>query len=226
MFLCKNLVELMGGDIRLDEDYNSGIPGCPGSRFVIDLKVAPMDPNEYNSHAGNGICSLNDSPFENDCESAHLIVGEMPESLNVLFVDDDQIMRKLFARTVKTVAPGWTVRQAANGETALKLTETDHYDLIFMDMYMASVEKQMLGTEAVQALRAKGVTSLICGLSANDKEDDFLAAGADAFTFKPFPCEKVALSRELLRILNQDHHASQGGVATDEPHIQTNEESV
>jgi DNA-binding response OmpR family regulator len=77
-------------------------------------------------------------------------------------------------------------------------------------MYMASVEKQMLGTEAVQALRAKGVTSLICGLSANDKEDDFLAAGADAFTFKPFPCEKVALSKELLRILNQDHHTSQG----------------
>ena len=30
LFLCKNLMELMGGEIRLDDDYHSGIPGCPG----------------------------------------------------------------------------------------------------------------------------------------------------------------------------------------------------
>ena len=192
----------MGGEIRLDENYDSGVPGCPGTRFIIELKAEPMDPtqipSQYNVHNENG------SSIYDDGESAHLIVGEMPESLNVLFVDDDQILRKLFARTVETVAPGWTVRQAANGETALKLTETDHYDLIFVDMYMASVEKQMLGTETVEALRAKGVDSRICGLSANDKEAEFLAAGADAFTFKPFPCEKGALSRELFRILYHD----------------------
>jgi DNA-binding response OmpR family regulator len=71
-------------------------------------------------------------------------------------------------------------------------------------MYMASVEKQMLGTETVEALRRKGVTCRICGLSANEKEAEFLQAGADAFTYKPFPCEPHALRLELLRILYQD----------------------
>ena len=66
---------------------------------------------------------------------------------------------------------------------------------------MASVQKQLLGTETVFELRNRGVTCRICGLSANDKETEFLEAGADVFTFKPFPCEKGALRRELVRVL-------------------------
>jgi CheY-like chemotaxis protein len=34
-------------------------------------------------------------------------------------------------------------------------------DLIFMDQHMASTEKQMLGTETVRALRAKGFKNTI-----------------------------------------------------------------
>lgn len=63
------------------------------------------------------------------------------------------------------------------------------------------MEKQLLGTETVHALRMQGFTSKICGLSANDVEDQFFEAGADAFMFKPFPCEEMALVRELHRIL-------------------------
>jgi CheY-like chemotaxis protein len=130
----------------------------------------------------------------------------LPDRLSVLFVDDDAIQRKLFARKIKTLAPGWTVREAANGETALLLAEQQSFDVIFMDQYMASVEKQLLGTEAVQALRSQGVASRICGLSANDKEAEFLEAGADAFCIKPFPCEAEAMTVELLRILMCEDH--------------------
>jgi CheY-like chemotaxis protein len=105
------------------------------------------------------------------------------------------------------VVPGWTVREAGNGETALRLTEEEHFDVIFVDMYMASVEKQLLGTETVQALRNKGVTCRICGLSANDKEQEYYEAGADAFMFKPFPCDEYALTQTLCRILYQDQKA-------------------
>jgi CheY-like chemotaxis protein len=128
-----------------------------------------------------------------------------------LFVDDDPVLRKLFIRTAKTVAPGWSFREASNGETALRLVETESFDLIFMDMYMASVEKQLLGTETVVALRKKGVHCRICGLSANDKESEFLEAGADVFTFKPFPCEPRTLAKELYRVLysNAGHRPSE-----------------
>ena len=41
LFLCKNLVELMDGDIYLDEHFNSGVEGCPGTRIVIRLNKKP-----------------------------------------------------------------------------------------------------------------------------------------------------------------------------------------
>jgi len=59
----------------------------------------------------------------------------------------------------------------------------------------------MLGTETVEVLRQKGIKSRVCGLSANDKEKEFLEAGADCFTLKPFPCEARALNQELCRVL-------------------------
>jgi CheY-like chemotaxis protein len=90
----------------------------------------------------------------------------------------------------------------ANGETALRLVASQEFDLIFMDQYMASVEKQLLGSQTTRALRAKGISSIICGLSANDARDTFIKAGADDFIVKPFPCEKGALTRMLLRILD------------------------
>ena len=66
---------------------------------------------------------------------------------------------------------------------------------------MASMNKQLLGSETARALRAMGVKSKICGLSANDMEDMFLQNGADAFLMKPLPVAKEPLSRVLRRIL-------------------------
>jgi CheY-like chemotaxis protein len=202
LFLCKNLIELMDGDIYLDEEYNTGLKDRPGSRFIVDLKQPPFDGGRdltpYIS-SGHGL-SIHGDGSDSD-SSARYTTIDLPKRINVLFVDDDAILRKLFARTIRTIAPDWNIREASNGETALKLVEDHHFDLIFMDMYMASVTKQMLGTESVAALRAAGVKCRICGLSANDKASEFLAAGADAFTFKPLQFEKSALQRELCRIL-------------------------
>jgi two-component system, NarL family, sensor histidine kinase EvgS len=198
LYLCKKLVSLMGGTLTLDESYDSGIPGCPGTRITFCLKASisvPTQPDDIQNYQGGDAQS---SLLAEELE----IPPALPEGLSVLFVDDDAILRKLFARVTQRVAPTWEIRQASNGETALQLTDTETFDLIFMDMYMASVEKQLLGTEAVAALRTKGVTSCICGLSANDKESEFLEAGANAFLFKPFPCTDKLLTRELLRILN------------------------
>jgi CheY-like chemotaxis protein len=201
----------MGGEIRLDNDYNSGIPGCVGTRIIVDLQSEPLDPNSLHEYdpswqdadsgdTAGATLSEDDESFRSDYK--------LPANLSVLFVDDDAILRKLFTRTVLTVAPDWDIREASNGETALRLVDAHSFDLIFMDMYMASVQKQLLGTEAVQALRAKGVSCRICGLSANDKGKEFLEAGADAFTYKPFPCAPRPLTSELCRILYADSNAS------------------
>ena len=66
---------------------------------------------------------------------------------------------------------------------------------------MASIEKQLLGTETTRAMRGKGCQCFITGLSANDMESPFLDAGADAFMFKPFPCKADELRKTLQRLL-------------------------
>ena len=229
MSLCKHLVGLMDGEILLDEEYDSGVEGCPGSRFMIrfhekptmsdDLITEALDKETMKSKGHvvydgrQSTASLSESSSSvgsdgnatPDCPSTLTkvveIVPELPKTLKVLFVDDDFILRKLFIRTIRRVAPDWTVREAANGETALQLVESETFDLVFMDQYMASVEKQLLGTETVKAMRSKDVQSIICGLSANDMEKEFLQAGANAFMMKPFPCENAALEAELIRIV-------------------------
>jgi CheY-like chemotaxis protein len=142
----------------------------------------------------------------NDTISTRVI--ELPENLSVLFVDDDLVLRKLFSRSVTKAAPTWKIQEAANGETALRLVDSEAYDLIFMDQHMASTETQMLGTETIRALRAKGFKNTICGLSANDIEQAFISAGADCFVLKPIPCDRSRLEAVLDGILSSDRRLS------------------
>jgi len=192
--LCKDLALLMGGDISLDDDYDSGVQGCSGTRFVIELNTPPLDLHDHPSTDGSPESTL----------SSDVTLPELPAEFKILFVDDDLVLRKLFCRSVKRVAPDWEVHEASNGETALRMLDSANFDLIFIDQYMASIQKQMLGTEAVRALRSKGFVGIICGLSANNMDDAFLAAGADAFMLKPFPCEEYALKKELDRVIHGD----------------------
>lgn len=219
LYLCKDLANLMGGELYLDESYDSGIPGHPGARFVVALNVPPKNfGHDKNSLSGSSKSTSNETPLESiQAASDEEITSSdvsLPDTLSVLFVDDDLVLRKLFARSLRKVAPGWMIREAANGETALPLMESQSFDIIFMDMYMASVEKQLLGTETVVALQSSGVTCRICGLSANDLEEQFLDAGADSFLMKPFPCDPEQLKRELVRILNRRGSRSQSSSVT------------
>ena len=251
--LSKKLMLIMNGDLWLDSRYNSGVGGCPGSCFVIDLKTSPLELSEalnqsiysrlgdnktkqilHTALQGNvtGVDDGNttevDSSYDSkliynppsqDIEQGSLttkLVGghkssqpssELPEALSVLIVDDDALLRKLVVRGIKRVAPSsWVVKDVSSGELALRLCETETFDLIFMDQYMASIDKQLLGTETCQALRQRGVTTnttKICGLSANDLRDAFLKSGADDFILKPMPCKPNELKETLLSLLNR-----------------------
>jgi CheY-like chemotaxis protein len=196
----------MNGNIYLDNDYDSGVPGHPGTRFIVDLQSGSIDPPGLDLSDPDTVQKSEGSRSSNtpQLDDENSVPAELPEKLNVLFIDDDSVLRKLFVRSIRNVAPGWSVREAASGEAAVRIIEEEDFDLIFCDMYMASVEKQLLGTETVAVLRSNGVKARICGLSANDKEMEFKDAGADAFVFKPMPCDANTLTQTLRRILFQD----------------------
>lgn len=222
--LCKQLVELMGGEITLDETYTSGVSGCPGTRFIISLKATPIawessqelnDDDEPSLNTEKESCtdfdfndSFNQSSTQLDLASGTQEENPLPQNLSVLFVDDDFILRKLFVRSIKRCRPKWVVNEAASGEAALQLIEErgsdSMFDVIFMDQYMASTQKQLLGTETLRLLRSNGVTSIVCGLSANNLQTQFLEAGADCFIVKPLPCETRELAKTLQWILQSN----------------------
>jgi signal transduction histidine kinase/CheY-like chemotaxis protein len=206
--LCENLTHLLNGDIWLDETYDSGVKDSPGARFVIRLNTPPLSSEAILQSSSIGGSSSSGEFIQSENDTIGTKVVELPEYLSVLFVDDDLVLRKLFSRSVRRAAPTWKIHEAANGETALRLVDTEAYDLIFMDQHMASTEKQMLGTETIRALRAKGFKNTICGLSANDIEQTFISAGADCFVLKPIPCDRSRLEAVLDGILHSDRRLS------------------
>lgn len=221
--VCRHLIDLMGGDIVLDEDYDSGVaPECPGARFYINLNAPPIslddlpDPTKTADPESAVVPSIDSATTlsiqsagkggENSGEKAfnESSASTLPNGLRILFVDDDYLLRRLFRRSLQKINPTWQVDEAANGETALSMTTETGYDLIFVDQYMSSVSKQLLGTETVRAMRASHRPDYplpcICGLSANDMEAQFLRCGANNFMMKPFPCGREPLTAELERI--------------------------
>ena len=131
----------MEGEISLDSSYSNGIDGCPGARLIITLPPVPLTQSGLEESSSS------------DTVSSEIYSYGLPEQLSVRLVDDDHILRKMMIRSLKRLAPGWIIQEAANGETALFLTENFIYDLIFLDQYMASAEKQLLGTETGAAMR-------------------------------------------------------------------------
>jgi CheY-like chemotaxis protein len=205
---------MMGGRIYLDESYNSDLEGCPGTRFVIELspRHKPMAKDDLDKlgedhnitvetpDAATASTSSSTSSCSEDAPAKEEV--PLPEHFKALFVDDDIILRKLFCRSVKKVVPNWSVREASCGEAALEmLHRNEEFDIIFLDQYMTSTEKCLLGTEAARAMRTAGYKGIICGLSANDMEQSFISAGADAFIMKPFPCISEQMLAEFRRLL-------------------------
>jgi CheY-like chemotaxis protein len=189
----------LSGSIRTNASFSRSIRTSAAPNPVVEFDsrnrstLAPSDACEVSGPGTEVLLNTNENNVPAD--------EELPEVLSVLFVDDNMVLRKLFARSVKNNMPKWNIKEAASGETALQIAKEHHFDLIFVDQYMASVEKQLLGTETTRALRAQGVSATIFGLSANDVEKAFLEAGADGFMLKPFPCKPDLLKIAILRIL-------------------------
>jgi len=233
--LCKKLLLAMGGDLY--HDSNAAATGFvirlntePLPQLDLKQKITPEPhtalpdpvtllrlptPNDEVLHTSqthfstetNNTNTLTTAPTEAD-----IVVkakgDELPINLSVLFVDDDAILRTMFKRALKRVAPNWKVQEADCGESALEIIAAfgvdDAPDLIFVDQYMH-------GTATVSAMRSMGVKTCICGLSANDVECSFRGAGADFFITKPLPCALGPLREQLTRMVYMDRKSTVGG---------------
>ena len=123
--------------------------------------------------------------------------GDLHGVPDVLVVDDDEDIRVSLDRGLSL--SGFAVRTAPDGEAALRAVAEREPDCLVLDVGLPGAD----GIRVVTDLRARGVSTPVCMLSARTSVDDRvtgLAAGADDYLVKPFALtELVARLRALLR---------------------------
>ena len=116
---------------------------------------------------------------------------------HILVVEDDTNARKLMKAVLERAE--YCVIPAVNGEDALSLLDSNHVDLILLDIMMPGMDGYTLATE----LRAAGNTVPILMITAKqlpaDKRKGFLS-GTDDYMTKPVDTEEMLLRiKALLR---------------------------
>jgi two-component system, OmpR family, response regulator len=115
----------------------------------------------------------------------------------VLVVDDEDNIRDLVASAMRLA--GFEVRTATNAAEGLALTDTEHPDLLVLDVMMPDMD----GYEMCRCLRARGDDTPVIFLTARDGVEDRVRGfgdGADDYLIKPFSLEElVARTRAVLR---------------------------
>lgn len=131
----------------------------------------------------------------------------------ILIVDDDPHIREVLRYALDKA--GYVIREAGDGQQALKLYHSENPDLIVLDIKMPEMD----GTEVCRMIRQQDSTPIVF-LSSKDEEIDRilgLELGGDDYVIKPFsPRELVARVRAVLRRSGDNNHS---GVNTDSARI-------
>jgi PAS domain S-box-containing protein len=167
--MAKLLVELMGGHISV-----TSIVGV-GSTFKIELPVS--------------IATMDDIAVEEDWHPVKSIAPDQPH-WRLLVVDDNPDNRLLLVSMLTEA--GFEVREAENGQEAIRAFEQWQPHLIWMDMRMPVMD----GYEATRKIRqlAGGDAVKIIALTASAFSEQFnsiINAGCDAVLHKPFHAPEI-----------------------------------
>ena len=165
LYISLNLAQLMDGHIEASSTQGEG------STFLVTLPYQPSD-----------------QPILSSEEKAAGSVLTEKYTGEVMIAEDTPALMALERRSVEQI--GATVTPAHNGQEAVELACSQHFDLILMDMQMPIMD----GIEATRTLRSKGIDTPIIGVTANvmqEHREAFEEAGSNGFLAKPFHSEDL-----------------------------------
>ena len=196
--IAMTLVQLMEGQIAVSDN-----PGG-GSHFRVELPFQPVEARHPQEPEAGGKVVAIDDPFVRHRARVR--------PMRVLVADDQQANRTVVSRILERA--GHRVQQAADGEEALDLLETDGFDLAIVDMHMPG----FTGLDVLRQLRymqaGGGKLTPVIVLSADATAQaarDAAEAGAPAFLTKP-----VVVAR-LLETIADLTQAPRGRAAPEPP---------
>lgn len=188
--IVKQLVELMGGTIKVESEYGKG------TMFTITIPQKIVDRR-----------SVSEMPELPRTEQKISDMFTAP-GVKVLIVDDNVINRKVARGFLKNY--GFDLTEAESGPEAIELVRTAWYDIIFMDHMMPGMD----GIEAAEIIRRdcgeNGAAPVIIALTANAMEgmrEHFLEHGFQDFIAKPL--DRKELNDILLRWVPEKYRQSE-----------------
>ena len=170
--IVKQLVDLMGGRITVNSVYTQG------ATFIVTLwqTVTSFD----------AIGEVDIKSNENSPVKAGDTTGFTAPDARVLIVDDNEMNLEVEAKLL--IGTEITVDTAMSGQDALTLTETNRYDIIFMDHLMPEMD----GIECMQKIRKQpqGLNNKapIIVLTANaggENKELYARSGFEDYLVKP-----------------------------------------
>ena len=183
MAITKNIIDLMGGNIRVET-----APG-QGTEFIVNVSF-----------------KLSENIPETKSEEIDDTAPEINfESMRLLLVDDIEVNREIAKMILETA--GFEVDTAENGKEAVDkvaASTPDYYDAVLMDIQMPIMD----GYQAAQAIRSLENEKLakipIIAMTANAFSEDVQAAkdaGMDAHIAKPIDVPQMM--ETLAKIIGQ-----------------------
>lgn len=171
--ISKNLINLLGGDIRVKSKSNKGAE----FKISVSFKIAE---NQNKLTSPEEIRSNTNLP-----------------DLNVLIVDDNNLNIIVLKKLLESI--NIHADTAENGKIALQKIELKKYHLIFMDIHMPEMD----GYEASKLIRNNDKDVIILGLSANvtsESKKKATMSGMDNYLSKPI--KKESLYKILMLYFN------------------------
>ena len=183
--LVKRIVELHGGQVALSSAV--GVGSC----FTIDLPCTTAAPS---SPAG-------ETQPETSIESSQ---PEIKASPLILLAEDNEANISTVSSYLK--AKGYRILLAKNGQEAIALAQSQHPDVILMDIQMPGMD----GLEAMQQIRRDpNLVDLpiiaLTALAMTGDRDRCLAAGANDYISKPVKLKQLAATIQQLLAAPEDN---------------------
>ena len=207
--LVKGLVELHGGEIRVDSELGKG------SKFTFHLPLRPLEPavapdqpagvHRIARHFADLETFVEQPATETQTDGPSGDTQLSPFARTVLVVDDTPEMRTLLGTIL---SENYRVVYGCDGQEGLEAAEREHPDLIISDVMMPIVD----GQEFCRRIKDNSATAHIPFVMLTAKAElamkiGGLNCGADDYLTKPFDEKELkARVRSLLKLrgMHQD----------------------
>ncbi|HDH53359.1 MAG TPA: response regulator [Nitrospirae bacterium] len=186
--ISKKLVNMMGGEFRVESEPGKGSTFHFTARFGISHKAIKQD------HASQDISSKSKSSTK---------------KIHILLAEDNVLNQKVAVRILEK--HGHSVEVAANGKEALYALGKKHFDLVLMDIQMPDMDG-IVATRIIRKSRDEGIDPgiPIIALTAHAfkrNKEECLQAGMNGYITKPF--KKLELLRQIEQLVSTNASAAE-----------------